>query len=238
MNPQPIVKVNPNSVDGISFASILQNISTASIPDLLIGLTLSCLAAFFLAGLYKRFSSTVSNQDSFARLFPLLTVTTTIVIFVVKSSLALSLGLVGALSIVRFRSAIKEPEELIYLFMCIAMGLAFGAAMPLLALLGLFFFALVASTRQFTFGKNKKCGLLLTLIAATEPHFQKTWTQIEKTFAQSCDSYSLQRVEMDDGQFQLSATVQLKDPATAPDLLSELQKTGCQVSCLYLDTTQ
>jgi hypothetical protein len=61
-----------------------------------------------------------------------MTATTTLIISVVKSSLALSLGLVGALSIVRFRAAIKEPEELTYLFLCIAIGLGFGADQRLL----------------------------------------------------------------------------------------------------------
>ena len=62
-----------------------------------------------------------------ARNFMLVTMTTTLIITVVKSSLALSLGLVGALSIIRFRAAIKEPEELSYLFLAIAIGLGFGA---------------------------------------------------------------------------------------------------------------
>jgi len=53
-----------------------------------------------------------------------------LVIMIVKSSIALSLGLVGALSIVRFRTPIKEPEELVYLFICIALGLGYGAGMP------------------------------------------------------------------------------------------------------------
>ena len=59
------------------------------------------------------------------------------VITVVKSSLALSLGLVGALSIVRFRTPIKEPEELIYLFICLSLGLAVGADQRIIAILTL-----------------------------------------------------------------------------------------------------
>ena len=60
-------------------------------------------------------------------MFPFVLLTTVLVISIVKSSLALSLGLVGALSIVRFRTPIKEPEELAYLFLCIAAGLGLGA---------------------------------------------------------------------------------------------------------------
>ena len=63
----------------------------------------------------------------FSKNFVVLGVATCIVIMIVKSSLALSLGLVGALSIVRFRAAIKEPEELVYLFLIIAVGLGTGA---------------------------------------------------------------------------------------------------------------
>jgi len=69
----------------------------------------------------------MNNREYFGNIFILLGVTTCSVIIIVKYSLALSLGLVGALSIVRFRAAIKEPEELVFLFLVIAFGLAFGA---------------------------------------------------------------------------------------------------------------
>ena len=76
---------------------------------------------------FERFGSTLSNRSEFAQVFPLIVLTTVLIITVVKSSLALSLGLVGALSIVRFRTPIKEPEELAYLFIAIAIGLGLGA---------------------------------------------------------------------------------------------------------------
>jgi hypothetical protein len=95
--------------------------------NLLLNMVLAALLAGILARLYARWGSSLSNRSSFGRNFILLSMTTALIITVVKSSLALSLGLVGALSIVRFRSAIKEPEELAYLFLCIAIGLGFGA---------------------------------------------------------------------------------------------------------------
>ena len=76
------------------------------------------------------------NPISLARIFPLLSITTTIIITVIKSSLALSLGLVGALSIIRFRTPIKEPEELVYIFLCITIGIATGANQNKLAVIG------------------------------------------------------------------------------------------------------
>ena len=90
-------------------------------------LILTLILCFILRYVYIKFSTTLSNKYEFSKNFVILGLTTCIVITIVKSSLALSLGLVGALSIVRFRAAIKEPEELIYLFLVIAIGLGNGA---------------------------------------------------------------------------------------------------------------
>lgn len=76
---------------------------------------------------YLRFSPVLSNKRKFARVFVFVAATTMLVITVVQTSLALSLGLVGALSIIRFRTPIKEPEELAYLFLAIGLGLGLGA---------------------------------------------------------------------------------------------------------------
>ena len=84
--------------------------------NLVISLVLAFLLSSFLGFIYKKYARTLSNHEGLANVFPLLSIVTTLVIAVVKSSLALSLGLVGALSIVRFRTPVKEPEELTYLF--------------------------------------------------------------------------------------------------------------------------
>ena len=99
-----------------------------SLVPLSINLTVGIVLGFVLSFHFRRFGSTLSNREGFASVFPLILLTTVLVISIVKSSLALSLGLVGALSIVRFRTPIKEPEELAYLFLAIAMGLGLGAA--------------------------------------------------------------------------------------------------------------
>ena len=98
-----------------------------SIVGLIFSLILTAFLATILAGIYTKYGSTLSNRRVFSRNFILIALTTMLVITIVKSSLALSLGLVGALSIVRFRSAIKEPEELAYLFLTICVGLGMGA---------------------------------------------------------------------------------------------------------------
>ena len=98
---------------------------------------------------YIRFSSTLSNRIQFSKNFVILGVATCIVIMIVKSSLALSLGLVGALSIVRFRAAIKEPEELVYLFLIIAAGLGSGAGQLKITIVGIIFALLIIFVYSF-----------------------------------------------------------------------------------------
>ena len=93
----------------------------------IINLLVAAILALILQRIYIRYGRSLSNRVSFARNFILISMTTMLVITIVKSSLALSLGLVGALSIVRFRAAIKEPEELAFIFVAIGIGLGLGA---------------------------------------------------------------------------------------------------------------
>jgi len=90
-------------------------------------LFLCIVASFMLRTVYVKRSISLSGKFHIGTVIPILACVTFLVIMVVKSSLALSLGLVGALSVVRFRTPIKEPEELVYLFLAIALGLGYGA---------------------------------------------------------------------------------------------------------------
>jgi hypothetical protein len=101
--------------------------SWSKAPLFIASLLLSALLSFVLGKVYEKYGTSLSNRKAFSKNFLVLSTTTMFIITIVKSSLALSLGLVGALSIVRFRSAIKEPEELTYLFLNIAIGLGCGA---------------------------------------------------------------------------------------------------------------
>lgn len=110
--------------------TFLQNLETFNEIDYLrTFLSFFCciILSFALKYIYQEKSISLSNKFQISNNIPLLSLITFLVILIVKSSLALSLGLVGALSIVRFRTPIKEPEELIYLFLAIALGLGFGA---------------------------------------------------------------------------------------------------------------
>lgn len=100
------------------------NISFASS---LLSIICAVISAYLIKGAYVKYGRSMNNRETFSDIFVLLAAITCIIIIIVKYSLALSLGLVGALSIVRFRAAIKEPEELVYLFLIIGIGLSFGA---------------------------------------------------------------------------------------------------------------
>jgi hypothetical protein len=115
-----------------------QNIQV-DIPNFILSLLFAVVLSFFVQLFYIKYSSSLSNRKEFSKIFVILAVTTCIVIMIVKSSLALSLGLVGALSIVRFRAAIKEPEELVYLFLVIAIGLGCGANQLIVTTVGIIF---------------------------------------------------------------------------------------------------
>jgi uncharacterized membrane protein YhiD involved in acid resistance len=106
----------------------LQNFEVnLSFGSIVFAMFLSALSAEAIAIVYRKYARSLGNRVAFSQIFWLLATITTVVITIVKFSLALSLGLVGALSIVRFRAAIKEPEELVYLFLVIAIGLSMGA---------------------------------------------------------------------------------------------------------------
>jgi Domain of unknown function (DUF4956) len=101
--------------------------------DFIINIVVVALLVWALRWYYIRFGTALNNRRKFAANFLPLALATLLIIMIVKSSIALSLGLVGALSIVRFRTAIKDPEELVYLFFVIGLGLAGGANQPVLA---------------------------------------------------------------------------------------------------------
>ncbi len=98
----------------------------------LLGFFGAIIISFLVKMFYSRYSLSLTGKMHIGPVIPILTGVVFLIIVVVKSSLALSLGLVGALSIVRFRTPIKEPEELVYLFLAIAVGLGFGAGYSLI----------------------------------------------------------------------------------------------------------
>jgi hypothetical protein len=122
----PAVPETGTGTGGLVNEFFASQASTVSLTTFLINLILSAIFAYILSVVYIHWGSSLTNRRKFGANFMLLTVTTTFIILVVRSSVALSLGLVGALSIVRFRAAVKEPEELAYLFFAIGIGIGLG----------------------------------------------------------------------------------------------------------------
>lgn len=117
-------------------SSFLENISSISILDMVLALILAFGLGMFIFFVYKKTFSGVMYSSSFGVTLIALAMITTLVILAVTSNVVLSLGMVGALSIVRFRTAIKEPLDIAFLFWSIAVGIVLAAGMILLAVFG------------------------------------------------------------------------------------------------------
>ena len=117
-------------------SGFLDNISSVSILDMAVALVLAFGLGFFIFLVYRRTFSGVMYSSGFGLTLIALTMISTLVILAVTSNVVLSLGMVGALSIVRFRTAIKEPMDIAFLFWSIAAGIVLAAGMLLLAVAG------------------------------------------------------------------------------------------------------
>ena len=117
-------------------SSFLQNVTSVSILDMVLALVLAFGVGLFIFFVYKKTYAGVMYSSSFGVTLVALTMITTLVILAVTSNIVLSLGMVGALSIVRFRTAIKEPMDIAFLFWSIAVGIVLAAGLIPLAVFG------------------------------------------------------------------------------------------------------
>lgn len=117
-------------------SSFLENVNSVSIVDMALAMILSFGIGLFIFLIYKKTFSGVMYSSGFGVTLVALTMITTLVILAVTSNIVLSLGMVGALSIVRFRTAIKEPLDIAFLFWSIAEGIVLAAGMIPLAVFG------------------------------------------------------------------------------------------------------
>jgi uncharacterized membrane protein YhiD involved in acid resistance len=124
-------------------SNFLENINSVSIIDMVVALTLAFGLGVFIFYIYKKTFMGVMYSSSFAVTLIALTMISTLVILAVTSNVVLSLGMVGALSIVRFRTAIKEPLDIAFLFWSIAAGIVLAAGMIPLAVFGSFVIGLM-----------------------------------------------------------------------------------------------
>lgn len=195
-----------------------------SLTDFAINALVVIVLSIILEFTYIKCARTISNRRQFAGVFMLIAFTTMLIISIVKSSLALSLGLVGALSIVRFRAAIKEPEELAYLFFAISIGLGLGANQTMVVIEA-FFIGMVILWGRF-FIKTRRSAhqnLYLNVSAgAGEVKLDEITDTVKKVFGKSY----LKRYDENSDHIEASFLVDSPKPGTLGRFKDEIGKFG------------
>jgi hypothetical protein len=204
-----------------------------SLPLFTANLLLAALLAWILGLVYVKFGSALSNRAQFARNFLLVTTTTMLIITIVKSSLALSLGLVGALSIIRFRAAIKEPEELIYLFLAISLGLGLGAEQTVITLLAFVVLLAILTGRHWVRRREERPNLYLT-VTCPQPTKAELPSILEAIKANATD-VGLKRFDQTPELIEASFQVQFDSVARLDACSRQLRGLGEGVRISYLE---
>ena len=192
------------------------------ITNLLIGIVLSVILALY----YGKYGTSLSNRIRFSFNLPLLALITLLVISIVKSSLALSLGLVGALSIVRFRTAIKDPEELINLFLAIAIGLGLGADQRIPTIVAFAIIMLFQVLYRLVFwNKVRRNNTLFVNIEGeingmAENYFESINAAIQEIFPE----IDLRRLDASNSNIQMTYYINFNAPELISQLLAKLHK--------------
>jgi uncharacterized membrane protein YhiD involved in acid resistance len=199
----------------------------------LLNFAVAGLLSFLLGLAYVRFGHSLSNRKAFARNFLMLTLTTTLIISIVKSSLALSLGLVGALSIVRFRAAIKEPEELAYLFLAISLGLGLGASQTAVTVIAFAAIVLLLALRHLIHRRPDQPSLFLTVSSAGPAKLGAT--QILAALRQAGADGQVTRFDETPESIEVSLVVAFKDIAKLEDFNQRLRALQPGVRLSYLE---
>lgn len=192
-----------------------------SLSAFILNFLLAALLSYLLGRFYVRFGRSISNRETFGNNFMLITMTTVLIITIVKSSLALSLGLVGALSIIRFRAAIKEPEELSYLFLAISLGLGFGAEQSQITIVAFLVTLAVLLLRHFVHRQPEAPNLYLTI--TTSAPAKAKLPQVMAALGQCAAAHALKRFDETPELLEASFQVQFRD-AEALNKCNELLK--------------
>jgi hypothetical protein len=194
---------------GQQFPSLVENVSSLDLANLGINLAATLVLSWLLGWHFVQFGQVLTNKKKLARVLVFVSCTTLLIISVVKVSLALSLGLVGALSIIRFRTPVKEPEELAYLFLAVAIGVGMGADRRLetaLAAVGI----LVAMA---LIGRSRGAARSLSSVLSVQSNGQGTAPNVQELLAAvapHCGRVDLRRLDVGDGSFHASLVVDLR----------------------------
>lgn len=211
--------------------------STLNIANYLLNIAICAAMLLILSFFYSRFGNSISNRGQLAKVLVIVGITTFVIITIVKSSLALSLGLVGALSIVRFRTAIKEPEELGYFFMAIAIGLGMAANQVMPTAIGFAALLLiVALFRKNAFKKSITQNLLVRLNCTDEEKTKVTKdlaTQIQKNSSQ----LEIKRINYGNGDIDLNFLVKVASLDDLNAIQDGIMAINKDASVTFIDNT-
>lgn len=205
-----------------------------SVNDFLINSLVIIVLAVILEFTYIKCSRTISNRRQFAGVFLLIAFTTMLIITIVKSSLALSLGLVGALSIVRFRAAIKEPEELVYLFFAIALGLGLGANQTVIVVVAFLVAMIIIWGRHFIRGRRMPHqNLYLNFTAESgKASLEEVLPVVKEVFGRA----NLKRFDENASVIELSFVVDSPKPEKLGQFKSKIEKFGDSVKVSFVES--
>jgi len=218
----------------------LNNNSEIDLSLIVLNLFCAFIISLLIKFHYKKCSTTLTNREDFSNLFPFITLTIVLVIYIVKSSLALSLGLVGALSIVRFRTPIKEPEELAYLFICIAAGLGYGAnqtiptTVAVLLILLLVYLLKIKKVRT----NNKNIFLNLEIEKKDNINTSEITKNINQILKLENDNFNLIKLDIANDIFQATYIINIKDLDKLELINKSIQSKYPNVKINFVDQNQ
>ncbi len=202
------------SFSDIFKSSFLENINAVNMVDMVLCILLSFAIGLFIFFIYRKTYQGVLYSSSFGVTLIALTMITSLVILAVTSNVVLSLGMVGALSIVRFRTAIKEPLDIAFLFWSIAVGIVLAAGMLPLALFGSLFIGLIL---LLFVNKKSHTNPYIILVTCTDKAAEDRAKElIGKNTVKSVTKSKTARP----GSIELNLDVRLKDDNT--DFINEL----------------
>jgi len=208
-----------------------------SLSTLLVNLGVGVLLSILLRWHFTYFGATLSNRSEFTHVGPFILMVTILIITVVKSSLALSLGLVGALSIVRFRTPIKEPEELAYLFMAIAIGLGLGANQTMPTVVVSPIILAVMAGFKLARGKFKSKNLFLSVDWKTRSPREKL-DALNALIGSHARISDLRRFDSHENKTEATYFIDVEDAGCLFDLENDLRQTFPGIGVTFIDDSQ
>jgi hypothetical protein len=191
-----------------------------SLETLAINMLIAIVLASVVAWYYTTFGRSLSNRGRLASILPVMAMIIVLIISVVKSSLALSLGLVGALSIVRYRTAIKEPEELMYIFLAIAIGVGLGADQRWPTVLAVAIILIYLLVRSYLRPRPSRSNLYLNVSANSG---ENAFTRVNDLLREHVEEADLRRLDDSDAGFQATYLIKTKDDGAVNELLDSLR---------------